>query len=116
MLVMEEIRINILINIKIGVKKAPVMKDRNMTPGHSRLPAHAIKKEAKRAFIGEFLRLSSESILPITMKKINMASKEYQTKNHARILSVFALILHTKILTFCLILRDALFCLGHRGS
>jgi hypothetical protein len=101
---MEEIRINTLINIKIGVKKAPVMKDRNMIPGHSRLPAHAIQKRTKRAFIGAFLRLSSESILPITMKNISMASKEYQTRNHARILSIFPLIPHAKIHTFCLIL------------
>lgn len=89
---MEEISITPLINIKIGVIKAPVMKDRNMTPGHSRLPAHAIQKRAKRAFIGVFLRLSCESILPITMKKISMASKEYHTRNHARILSIFPLI------------------------
>jgi hypothetical protein len=111
MLVMEEIRINALINIKIGVTKAPVMKDRNTTPDHTRLPAHIIQKMAKRALIGAFLRLSSESILPMAMKKINMASKEYHTRNQARILSNFPLILHTTILTFCIILRDDAFVL-----
>jgi len=90
---MEEITIDPKINKKTGVKEAPVMKNSNIIIGQIKLPIHAIKK----TLIGAFILFSDKIQLPKAMKKINMTSKEYQTRNHAKNLFFISLSLTTMV-------------------